>query len=451
MNNFSTIFERSGDSVTLLTNEITQYINKVNKSLPLNVKSAIYLSQKYDILTREGIVEIKDANKGALKGLARKYNITNEQMEEFWKLLKDLKDQIYLMPQMQSEEEREELMMGKLAMDDLTIDLTSSKGRNVAAKIYTPLVIKIVNQLDHKSKLTRPELMSTGMEALTRAMNEWNRDKGVSFKTYASYRIRQLILNDINAEGCLSGTSWYSYKKGYKADAVSIDGFKDGDNEYKSDHIAALGTYDDSDPVEKENAWESIYKLIDDHFSARDAEIFYRIYGLRGYKKEKNKDIAKELGWSEGNVRNMIINKILNFLRKDKRSVEILSNIQQSYNESLLLSLWGMDRNSILEAIINDDMFILLEELNKWKNKNIFIGTLDNALSQLTGMDAEYITSVLSNRDFEFLDGSFKRHKKVIIEFLSYMYPTESMSRKTDVTLLDYMVELQDAYKKHIG
>jgi hypothetical protein len=64
-------------------------------------------------------------------------------------------------------------------------------------------------------------------------------------------------------------------------------------------------------------------------------------------------------------------------------------------------------------------------------------------------MDSEYIKGVLDNDDFEFLDGSFKKHKKVIMTFLGYMYPSESIARKTDVALLEYMMDLQDAWKKH--
>ena len=167
------------------------------------------------------------------------------------------------------------------------------------------------------------------------------------------------------------------------------------EGDYKQDRLAALGVTG-GEYVDKEKQWEPIYKLIEDNFKSRDVEIFYRLYGLRGYKKEKSKDIAKEFGWSEGNIRNSVINKILNFLRKDKRAIQILTDIQDAYNESLLNSLWGLDKQQIIEALVNDDIFILLEELNKWKNKNVFVNTLNYALEQLTSMDAEYIKSVLS-------------------------------------------------------
>ena len=42
-----------------------------------------------------------------------------------------------------------------------------------------------------------------------------------------------------------------------------------------------------------------------------------------------------------------------------------------------------------------------------------------------------------------------KKDKKLIVTFLNNMYPTENMSRKTDVSLLEYMSELQMYYQKY--
>jgi hypothetical protein len=53
------------------------------------------------------------------------------------------------------------------------------------------------------------------------------------------------------------------------------------------------------------------------------------------------------------------------------------------------------------------------------------------------------------SKDFEHLDKVFKTYKKTIIKFLGLMNPTESFNRRTDVTLLDYMNELGDIYKKY--
>ena len=126
MNNFTDIvFEsrKNFDSESLLSSEITNFLNKVNKVIPSIVKDAIHLTQKYNLMDRQSIEEIKNASKGSLKKLADKYKMTPEEIEDMWKLLKDLKNNIKLLPQYMSPQEREMLELGKLAMSDLTIDL----------------------------------------------------------------------------------------------------------------------------------------------------------------------------------------------------------------------------------------------------------------------------------------------------------------------------------------
>ena len=457
MNNFTQFINESRkgyDSGSLLSQEITTYLNKVNKILPTVVKDAIYLTKKYNLLDKESCEDFRNANKSSLKQLSTKYNMSMDEVEDMWKILKELKSNIRLMPQYQNPQEREMIELGRLSKDELTIDLETQQGRNAAAKVYMPLAYKIIGQYVGKSKLSRQELMSAALEAMTNAMNDWrgkdSQDdrKKVSFKTYLSYRIQQQILNDINQNSHeLSGFNDYAKKQGYSADATSLDGLMGGDGDSMDlDHIMSL-SYNDKE-AEDEKDWNYIYRLIDNHFTSRESSTFYRYWGMNGYKKEKNKDLAKELGMSEGNVKNVIINKILKYLKTNSRAQEILAKIADTYNESLMLSMWGMDKDMIEETFINDDTFILLEELNRWNNKELFIDTLENALNSLKDGDKEYILDVLEN-DFEFLDGAFKKHKKVIVLFLNNMYPTETMNRKTDVALLEYMNELQEMYKKY--
>ena len=453
MNNFSVILNevrKNYDSESLLGSEITSFLNKVNKVIPSIVKDVIHLTKKYNILDKSSLEEIRLSSKGSLKRIGEKYNMKIEEIEELWKYLKELKSNIYLLPQYMSSKEREEFEKGRLSMDDLTIDLDSSAGRNAATKMYMPMIYKIVNQFVGKSKLSKPELISAALEGFTLAMNEWDRSKGVPFKTYSGTRIRQRILNDMDEYShSLSGTSWYSTSKGYNADAFSLDsmiGYND-DGEFKQDRLAALGTTDDNYSEISEKDWQRIYDLLEKKFSQRDIVIFYRFFGLNGYQKVKSKELAKEFGWSEGNIRNSVINKMINYLRKDPKAQEILSQLYESYNISVMIGLMGMDKDTIIESLYEDDMFILLEELNKWSDPEVFKAQLISSLDKLNPTDKSYISDVLS-KDFDFLDGSFKKHKKVIILFLNHMYPTESMNRKTDVSLLDYMVEIQDAYKK---
>ena len=219
MNNFTQIISESRknyDSESILSAEISEYLSKVNKVIPATVKDVIHLTQKFNLLDKVSIEEIRLASKGALKQLSKKFNIELSQLEDLWRMLKDLKTNIRMLPQYQSPQEREMIEKGKLAMNELTIDLDTKAGRDAAAKIYMPIAYKIVNQFVGKSKFSKQELMSSALEGMVHAMNNWKRDgSGVAFKTYLSYRIQQQILYDINKHShALSGFNDYAYKKG---------------------------------------------------------------------------------------------------------------------------------------------------------------------------------------------------------------------------------------------
>ena len=97
MNNFTVLIQearKNYDSSSLLSSEITQYINKVNKIIPQHVQHIIYLTQKYKLFDAKSINEIKTASKSSLISLSKKYNIESSQLEELWKLLKELKSNI---------------------------------------------------------------------------------------------------------------------------------------------------------------------------------------------------------------------------------------------------------------------------------------------------------------------------------------------------------------------
>ena len=428
--------------------ELDDYINKTNKILPNIVRDALYLVKKYEILEADDINTILNTNKSGISSLAKKFDMNTDSMEELWNLLKDLKSNIKLFPHFLTPFEQKSLIKGTARIEDLTIDLETTQGQNEAIKQYMPVVNKIVNQYVGKSKLNRSDLMSAAHIAIANAIKEWDRSKGQLFKTYLSYRVQQQILNDIDEHGhSLSGTSWYTTKKygSEVLDAVSIDGIsRDENGEFKQDRLAALGYNDGRDEEAEVKQWKKVFEILEKKFKQRDLDIFYSYFGLNGYKKEKSKDIAKRYGMSEGNIRNSIINKILAFLKKDKESLELLVSLMDSYNESLMIELLGCDKDAILERLSNDDIYILLEEITKWCNKDVFARSLNNSLAG----NSEIILNIL-NGGFEEVDLNIKKYKKDIIKFLSNMYPTENMSRKTDVDLIEYMMELQEIYKKY--
>lgn len=434
---------------TVTLDELTDYINKTNKILPNIVRDALYLVKKYKILNADDINTILNASKGSIKSLAKKFNITEFEMEELWEIFKDLKSNIKLFPHFLTAFEQKSLIKGTAKVEDLIIDLDTAQGRNDVIKMYVPIVNKIVNQYVGKSKLTRSDLMSAAMEGFAKAMDQWDRSKNQLFKTYLSYRVQQQILNDIDEYGhSLSGTNWYATTKygSEMLDAVSIDGLsKNDDDEIKQDRLAALGYNDDErDEATDVEQWKKVFNILEKKFKQRDLDIFYRYFGLNGYKREKSKDIAKMYGMSEGNIRNSVINKMIAFLKKDKGALELLMDLKESYNESLMIELFRCDKETILERLSNDDIYILLEEITKWNNKDVFKRALNASLPS----NNDIILDIL-NGGFEEVDNNIKKYRKDIITFLNNMYPTENFIRKTDVDLIEYMMELQEIYKKY--
>ena len=465
MNNFTSFSKiiAVNEAAKLVSNEvmtideIKDYLEKVGKKIPKQVADIVYLTIKYNLTTQKSIDDIRDANKSKLDKLAFNYNIPQSEIEELWKSLRDLKTNLRLLPQYQTSSERAAFMSGKLIMSDITIDIETSAGRNACAKQYMPMVHKIVNGFVGKSRLDKPELMSAALQGFTHAMNTWRRSdkddsKSVPFKTYAGYCVRNQILQDINNLSYTIKTNQYAVDKmGSKLVGVSLDGMSfDTDDDFKQDRIAALGIEDANHNLSKneEESWADLYKLIEGKYKQRDIDIFYRYFGLKGYQKEKGKEIAKSLGIAPSMV-TAVVNMILNTLKKDPKAMDILMDIQSTYNESLMIDIMNLDKEMMIEAILGDDTFILLEELTKWSNKDVYINTLEDAIEGLEKDDKKVITTILSN-GFDYLDKVFKANKKIIVKFLSAMYPTESFTRKTDVALLEYMDELADLYKKYI-
>lgn len=442
----------------LSIDDINRYLQSVIKYIPKQVADIIYLTIKYNLQSQKAIDDIRNANKGQLNKLAFNYNIPQAEIEDLWKGLKDLKTNLRLLPQYQTASERKAFMAGKLVMSDITIDLDTSAGRNAVAKQYMPMVHKIVNEFVGKSKLGKPELMSAALIGLTNAMNDWRKNdkddsKSVPFKTYAAYRIRQQILDDINSLSYVVKTNWYGVKKMGSSllTAVSLDGFStDNDDEFKQDRFAALGKEDPNYNLtpDEEDQWADLYKIIEKTFKQRDINVFYRYFGLNGHPREKGKDIAKSLGISPTLVKGIVTDIVLKTLKKNPKAMDILMNLRDAYNESLMFDIIGMDKEMMIETIISDDTFIFLEELTRWTNKDIYCNTLAMAFDTM-GNESELIEDLLQN-NFDYLDRKFKTNKRPIIKFLSLMYPTEKFSHKSDVALLEYMSELSELYKEYV-
>lgn len=461
MNNFTKYLTESRKKTRnniLNSSDLNRFVSKLQHILPSSVKKVIYLTDKNKIYDRSSLEEIRNSLKGSLSKLSSKYDISSTDMEDLWFSLNDLKNLVKLLPQYMTSYERDMMEKGNLSVNDILIDLDSPQGRKAAASTYMPLVYKIINSYIGKSDLSKNELMSAALTGMTGAMNDWKRDSDndnentVSFKTYVGYRVKQQILHDINQYGhTLSGFNDYARKHGYNADALSLDSLlMNYDDNLRQDRLAFLGDKDEIDDdyiLGNSSIWKEIYKIIEAKFKQRDYVTFYRTYGLNGYEREPIKNLAKELNISTSAVHNSILSKILKFLRGDKKAMKLLSDIRDSYNESLMLNLLGMDKDIIIETLLNDDMYILLEELNRWSNKGVFVRYLNTSLNNLTPQENEYIINILKG-NFEDLDSTYKPNKNTIIKFLSGLYPTKSFKDISDVSILEEMTNICDIYKK---
>ena len=464
MNNFTNNFKKFTvineavkhvNTEVLSTSDIDEYLKAVKKRIPEQVADIIYLTIKYNLTSQKDIDDIKNANKGQLNKLAFKYNMSNDEIIGLWESLKSIKTNIRLLPQYQTPSERKAFIANKVDMTDITIDLETSAGRNACAKQYMPMVHKIVNSYVSQCRLGKPELMSAGLQGFTDAMNDWRKngdESAVPFKTYAAYRVKQQILNDINTYSYSMKTNWYGIQKMGSAmlSAVSLDNAaRDGEGEFKSDRLKALGKEDPAYNLTatEEDNWNELYKLIESRYKQRDIDVFYRYFGLKGYQKEKGKDIAKSIGVSPQLI-TAIIKDVLGKLKNNPKAMEILNDLRSSYNESLMFDIMNYEKSMMIEAILSDDTFILLEELTKWYDKNVYINTINDALNSLDEHEKTHIIDILSN-DFTHLDKVYKSEKKLIVKFLGLVNPTESYSRKTDVAILEYIDELSVLYKKY--
>ena len=464
MKNFSS-FVKESQSKGLVNNKVTSaeidnYLDKTKSLLPSIAKDIIVLTKKCGLWSAADIETVKNAAKASLHNIAYRFKAPEDSMMELWNMIRVNKKFIPLLPQYQTIAERNTIEKGKVKLEDILIDLETPQGQAEAVKRYMPVVMKIINQYDGKSRLSRSDLISAADEAFAETMHDWDRTKGQSFPSYLAYRISQKLRNEMDQNGhTLSGTNWYATKKAREGsdisyallDAISIGGSNndDPDKDFDDDRIAALGEWDNAmNDDEVASLWDQLFALLEKNFKTRDIDILYRYLGAKGYQKMKSKDIAKMYGMSIGNIRNSIINKILTFLKKDKRAIEISSSLRDLYTEGLMIELFGKDKEFIVEALADDDMYILLEEASRWSNKKVFTTALYDSLQHLKKDEVKYIIDILE-KDFNELDNTFKKNKITIINFLSYMYPTESMARKTDVSLLEYMTELQEVYKKY--
>ena len=393
--------------------------------------------------------------------------LDESMQKDLQRICKKIGDEVKLLPQFLSASQREGVISKKFDVNDLMLDLETSKGRDAIVKRYLPLVEKIIKQWDGKSNLSKEELRSSALLGLVDAMNNYKnpeemakagKEGNQSFTQYAAYRMKQQILKDMTEYGTDVKISNHFRKKITAAGDVidkefSIDSVfgSDEDGEPISiDRFLGLSADDDQFSYrEKQELYKKIFKRIESKFSARDCNMFYRVWGINGFKHEKVKDLAKELGISEPAV-TQACKRIIRFAASDREIQsykDAFESLIDDYVCSKMFEVYTESKQTIIEAFMYDDMYLFMESLNKWNNKDKFIKVINNASDHLNIDDALYIYHILEN-NLDIVAKDFKKHRAAVIEFLENVYPEKAFKQVHDDILIDELKQLRSVSEK---
>ena len=207
---------------------------------------------------------------------------------------------------------------------------TTEKERNELAKQYEPLVNKLTKQYTSRIQVEWNVVKSMAQEGLVIAMNSYDETKSkMTFTQFAAFAIRNNILSKLDEELRTVKLSSYAQKKVKEAgeslfNTVSIDQPIPADADIKP-RENVMGMYENA-KFDDGDVYDYLYSRIDEKFTERDCKIFYKTFGLKGEEEMKGKDIAAEMGISEGLV-SQKVKKIVTWIRKDNELCEMLSNL----------------------------------------------------------------------------------------------------------------------------
>ncbi len=463
------IMEARQANIELTRGEVEEYLKKVK--LPKEIKLIINFLLDNNILDKESVEIVVSGNKSQLSELTQRIGADMNDMLSAQKLIKTNIAKVRLIPMLQQPEEFEGLMNGDRTLEDITIDLNSESGKAKVAKQYMSLVMGIANKY-RDSGLEWNGLVSAGMLGLTNAMRDYRQPdyyanlegneteakkyKKLSFKQYAGWRIKQQILNDIQEYSRTVRITQHQYKKNVAAgntlgnfNTVSVDGLSkdDEDRGLAIDRMIGLSGTSNNDNYELSDTMRQLKSIIEKKFSQRDCVVFYKVFGLFGYDDMKQKDIAKELGVTPANV-NIITKKIISYIQSERNAKELLQELYNHRFESLMLKNYDKSREDIMDALINDDIHVLLENILRLEDKTEFNNKVGGVLENYNEQIRDFLIECME-KDFDFIDENYKTSKHIYMDFLENIYPTERLKNSTDIDILNRMALISDKFKEH--
>lgn len=263
------------------------------------------------------------------------------------------KNMLLEIPVFQDEDTFEDILAKKVSLDEVVLDLDSEAGRSACVKKYTPLVWKVARSFIGRSNFDLDELVGYGFEGLTKAMNQYGKKtqftnvdeecvKSTKFFSFAAFRIRSHILDSIVGESHLVHVPKNQQDKerqltGRNTKSYSTSGDQtmghDDNGNAKSmfDYMGAEAGSEEGgrsmDMEDKAKLWNGIFKALEEKFDEQTLDIWYSLYGIRGHKKMKNKDIAAKYNMGASRVTYYAV-KVNQYILTDKKLKNAIEEIR---------------------------------------------------------------------------------------------------------------------------
>lgn len=473
----SDILESSSIIINIDKDDLKKYINIVKKEVNRDTNILLNYLYDYNILSSVILDDIK--NKSNTSELSKKYNIPETIIKSIKKLNYDDCD----IPLYQDSNDFQSVLDNTKTLEDITLDLNSPRSRDKIAKKYIPLVQQIARKYT-KSGFNFADLVSAGMEGLTLAMNDYNKNyfdgtvnkeeatkfKQLSFKQYAGWRIQQKILNEIQANSRTVKMSKHMTDKVEKAGGplyttVSIDARNfdtDGESTGFIDNLSNMiymqNSRDISSTRQKEidDLWTKIFNILDKKFSNKkinNLKIFLMRRGLNGYNKENSKgdlkgfstkEIQDKLGVkASASQMSQLDKSIINYLSNNKETRKILNDIRDLYVESLISD---NIKSNIFETLLNDETYLYLEDLTRLNDIDSFDNIIGTTINEFNYEDSKVLESCLTN-EIDYIDNIYDEYKYLLLEFVSKVNPTKVYN--DDLSIINEVANISNLYKEY--
>lgn len=381
------LLEIQDDTIDYISAEqLKKYLQVADKFLSDETKELV----QYLITNNSSYIKELGGKGSSENALADFYNngpYKEPQKKELYALIGKIhkSGRLLEIPVFQTKDQFEGIINGKIAADEVIIDLTSEAGRQRVAQKYQGLCHKMAKAFKGKSNISYEDLLSSAYEGLTHAMNSYGKKsvkaikkekstgeelditayKTTTFLSFAAHIIRFVILEAIKNESHLvriptSQQAEERKEKGHNTKNRSISGDKSvsGEEGGKSLFDFVGGTENAGRSLDDEDisrTWEILLKELKKNAKITDVMLkcWMEFNQIGGTEKKKNKEIAAELGIVPSNV-TYYCYVINNQIAKDPKLSKIARELITLYNESLQRS-YEDDRDEPAHVKINEN------------------------------------------------------------------------------------------------